>query len=641
MNTKMYGQWMFLALCFRTGKFTCPVRRWGILVVCCLLVTGCLPAEYRQRADAAATSIVTQKQREALGHNESFSVHPAEDLLRRRLLHGQELPSIGPASLGTSQLVPVDHWPESPGEDAAPISESPESLPVAIVPSLRISLLHALTIAALHNRDYQTSKETVFQSALDLDLARHDFSTSFAGSAESSYSQDRSDGVTEGVAGTLAGSVSRTLASGAALTANIGWDLVRMLTPGHASSGALFGDASITIPLLRGAGRHIAAEPLTQAERDTLYAIWGFERYKKTFAVQVAETYFSVLQSEDQLKNQEENYRGLIVSSRRARRLAEAGKLPQVQVDQAVQSELRARDRWVTARQSFARSLDEAKILLGLPTDAVIALDRDELQRLAREINSRMAYLGEERQAALVPPADAPVEVEPPAIGERGQYELDADQAIRLAFAHRLDIRVTEGRVYDAQRQVVVAADRLRPELTLFGSAAVGSRRTLATANTGSSNRFNLDRGVFEGLLTLDLPFDRTAEAIEYRDSFIRLNQAVRAVQELEDQIKLEVRNTLRSLEQARASLKIQYLAVRLAERRVRGSELELQAGRSQMRDLLDSRDALLTARNALTAAMINYRMAELMMQRDTGLLEVDGNGFWREYVATGSNNLQ
>mgnify|MGYP000054804462 CR=1 FL=1 len=67
---------------------------------------------------------------------------------------------------------------------------------------------------------------------------------------------------------------------------------------------------------------------------------------------------------------------------RRARRLADAGRLPEFQFDQAVQNELRARTRWIDARQRHASALDTFKLQLGLPPDAVFDLQPGELARL-------------------------------------------------------------------------------------------------------------------------------------------------------------------------------------------------------------------------------------------------------------------
>jgi outer membrane protein TolC len=57
-----------------------------------------------------------------------------------------------------------------------------------------------------------------------------------------------------------------------------------------------------------------------------------------------------------------------------------------------------------------------------------------------------------------------------------------------------------------------------------------------------------------------------------------------------------------------------------------------LEAGRVQIRDILEAQEALLSAQNALTAAVINYRITELELQRDMGLLKVDEKGLWQEF---------
>ena len=80
------------------------------------------------------------------------------------------------------------------------------------------------------------------------------------------------------------------------------------------------------------------------------------------------------------------------------------------------------------------------------------------------------------------------------------------------------------------------------------------------------------------GGLRLDLPFERTAERIAYRESFVNLETSVRSVQALEDQIKLSVRNSLRQMLTDRESVRIQVEAVRLARDRVNSTNLLLEA---------------------------------------------------------------
>lgn len=600
-------------------------------------LAGCrTPAQHRTQADEAASAIIRQEQVNALGHTQNFGIERPSDILRRRLLADQNLPYSSSASLGTDQLAPIDHWPEPNYPDA---TESPFAAAVLVDDArpVKMSLMQALQVGAQNSFEYQSLKEDIFQAALDLDLERNEFRNIFVGQVSSLISTDTTgDRTVSGVENSASLGVSRTLQNGAALDTALAVDLANLLTMGGASSLGITGDASVAIPLLRGSGTHIVTEPLTQAQRNVLYAIYGFERFKQIFAVDIAREYLGVLRQLDSVRNAESNYRSLIESARRSRWLADAGRLSEVQVDQAVQNELRARQSWIRATESYKSTLDSFKNLVGLPTDARIELDRAELEQLVAPASGMINDIVEQEQAepnSTPTAAGAPVELPPPTTEDAGPFEMNEPEAVRLALENRYDLRVAQGGVYDAQRAVVVAADALRAELTLFGAAALGEGRSIGSA-TSDDAQLRFDKGVYSALFTLDLPLERTAERNAYRNSYISLERAVRNVQILEDRIKLGIRQRLRDLLESRESLKIQAKSVLLAEKRVKSTELFLQAGRGniQIRDLLDAQNDLLSAQNALTLAAVNYRIAELQLQSDMGLLKVDEKGVWREY---------
>ncbi|MBN1845942.1 MAG: TolC family protein [Sedimentisphaerales bacterium] len=617
-----------------------PLGRPPALLLFALLVlplgqAGCLaPGDYRRQADQASERIIAEKQLEALGRHEPFAVERPSDILRRRLLVEQKLPYAGEASLGTDRLRPVAHWPEKDYPRPLPSGQDQRS----IDPNgpVRLGLLDVLQIGARNSFTYQSRKEEVFRTALQLDLERDAFRNTFAGQVENLLSTDSSqDRTTSGMVQSAAAGATRRWHSGAQFSSALAVDLANLLTLGGASSLGLAADASIAVPLLRGAGEHIAAEPLTQAERDMVYALYEFERFKRTFAVDVAREYLSVLRQMDEVKNAEENYRSLIASSRRSRRLANAGRLPEIQVDQAVQNELRARNRWISAQEQFENRLDEFKTTLGLPPDSRIELDRQDLEQLRLSAGQLAAGVREGMDAQTqepAPPADAPIILNPPSSEDAGPLELAEPVAVRLALANRLDLRVAIESVIDAQRQAVVAADALGAELTFLGAAGYGERRDIGSAGSRDA-RLRYDRGRYDALITLDLPLERTAERNAYRDSLLNLDGAVREVQILEDAIKLAIRDELRILLESRESLKIQTQSVLVAQKRVRSSNLFLEAGRAQIRDLLEAQEALLSAQNALTSAVINYRIAQLELQRDMGLLTVEERGLWQEFT--------
>jgi outer membrane protein TolC len=603
------------------------------MVMGMVLQSGCQsPTDHRKEADKVASDVIREQQLNALGKIEDFTISRPSDILRRRLLEGQGLPYSGPASLGTDKLEPIEHWPEDgyPGaiEQLDPIVVLEPDMPV------QLTLMQALQVGARNSFEYQTRKEDVFRKALDLDLKANDFRTIFTrNKIESDFQRDTTgDDMTSSTSTEGDFRLQRQLESGATITFNITMAIANLLTAGTSSFGSQ-ADTSISIPLLRGSGRHIVTEPLTQAQRDVVYAIYDFERFKKTYAVDVASSYLGVLGRLDGVKNNEDNYRRSIASARRERRRADAGRQTEVEVDQAVQNELRARNSWIRAMEGYKGGLDSFKNLLGLPPDANIELDRSELEGLNDRVKIFLSKLQDEDRATEQDSAsDAEIILVGADMENTGPLEIDELRAIELAFENRLDFRKSQGRVYDAQRKVVVLADALRAELTIGGSVVLGGE---------GEEKIRTDKGIYSSVFTFDPALERTAERNAYRKGYIALEQATREVQIFEDRIKLNVRNKLRDLLESRESVQIQTKSVKLAEKRVRSVNLFLEAGRRQIRDLLEAQDALLEAQNDFTTAIVSYRVAELELQRDMGVLTVDEKGIWQEYSPeeTGNEN--
>jgi outer membrane protein TolC len=621
-----------------------PKGLFGLWVLAGLAgVMGCSPAEYHQKMDKVADKIIAEEQQKAIGRTEDFTIERPSDIFRRRLLEDQDLATSGGAALGTDRLTPVPHWPEpnypTPSETAG------DEAGLAPGKTIRLALDQMLQIGAKNSFEYQNQKEQVFQTALGLDLSRNEFRNIFFGQLKNLTSSDTTgDRAVSGTASSAEAGVNRKLTNGSQISSALAVDLANLFTSGGSSSLGLAADASISVPLLRGSGAYIVTEPLIQAEREVIYAIWEFERYKKIFAVNVADRYFSVLGQLDTLKNTAEDYRSRIASARRSRRLADAGTLREIDVDQAVQNELSARQRWIAATQQYQSQLDGFKMFLGLPPDAQVELDPNDLVKLttaSQEMIDRLTIQNPSGKPTETPHADAPIELSAPTREGAGPYEMDYGDAIKLALEKRLDLQVDQGKVYDAQREVVVAADALRAELTFFGSGALGERRASVSSGSSRDAQIRTDHAFFSSLMTLDLPIERTAEAVNYRNSYIALEKSVRAVQSQEDQIKLEIRNELRDILEARENLYIQAKAVLLAQKRVKSVGMFLEAGRTgtQIRDLLDAQDSLLSAQIQLTRAVVDYRLSELRIQRDMELLMVDAKGLWREYTPEMKNH--
>jgi outer membrane protein TolC len=344
---------------------------------------------------------------------------------------------------------------------------------------------------------------------------------------------------------------------------------------------------------LQGAGRDVVLENLTQAERNVLYEVRSFTRFRKTFAINIASSYYRVLQNRDAVRNNWRGYLAFRENARRQRALAQAGRIKVAELGRNEQAELQSRNSYITSVQSYKDSLDEFKILLGLSTDAPVVLDENELDRL--------------REEGLEHP------------------EIKPEDAVDIALVSRLDLLTARDRVDDAERKVVVAADALKPQVDLVAQGNA--------ASYGQDRFQSIDFERTRASVGFDVNplFDRKSERNAYRSALISLNRTARGREEAEDQVKLDVRQAWRNLEQARINYEIQKIGVDLNERRVREQELLFEAGRGSAIDQVDAQNALIAARNELTAAIVQHTIARLTFWRDMGILFIKEDGQWED----------
>ena len=54
-----------------------------------------------------------------------------------------------------------------------------------------------------------------------------------------------------------------------------------------------------------------------------------------------------------------------------------------------------------------------------------------------------------------------------------------------------------------------------------------------------------------------------------------------------------------------------------------------IEAGRAEVRDLVEAQDAQIAAQNAVTQALVSYQDAMLTLLLDIGILETESSRFW------------
>lgn len=517
------------------------------------LAGACSPQQYKAQADKEVYQIIDSKWQDDFGHKSNYIIRDSN--------------------------VP-------PPPDDIRIER-------AVPDSGVMSLAQAVAIATAYNREYQRQKEQLYLTALDLTLARHQFARQWFGTVDAKYNDN---GDNESLTSNSGVGFDQLLADGAQISLGIALDWARLLTTNPSTSLASFLNASATQPLLRGRGREVVQENLTQAERDVLYQIRSFNRYRKEFVVSIANNYYRVLELKDSVSNAENSYYRVLESRKRLEIEAEAGQAKPFDVDEAEQQALNAENRWVQAQQSYERVLDEFKVQLSLPPGAEVELDNNELKAL-----------------------------EDIGIIESG-YELD--EAIETATFRRLDLMNSKDRVDDEVRKIMVAAHNLGIELDLVGRAGVGS-----TPQTDFDRLLFHEGNYSVGLESNDLGLDRKAERNAYRRALIRLEERKRQYEDDRDRMELDVRQALRALKAEAEQYRIQKIALDLARRRLETQELLLEIGQSNVRLLLESQGALLEAQDDVTRALVAHAIAKLGFFRDIGILQVKPDGMWEQQV--------
>ena len=382
---------------------------------------------------------------------------------------------------------------------------------------------------------------------------------------------------------------------GGSYALSLGMNFLRVVSSPTDTNLSSFLNLSISLPFLRNAGQQIVWENVRQADRNALYAMRDFERFKQTYGVRVISAYLRLLVARQRLENEKANVKTLEFARLRNEAREAEGRISRIQVDQARQSELSGKNRLVVTEQAYEAQLDAFKNLVGIPVDVKLEIRMEDLQELERLIAE--------------------------------EVELDVRSLTRVALRSRLDLRNAVDSVADALRRIRIAENQLLPDLTLNLSASPISYDLKPL-------KYNFDNGTYSAGLSFDAGLDRDLESISLRQALLDLQRTLRAEEAFVDQVKLDVQNAVRQLLQARETYRLSVLSVKLAEERVESSSAFLELGRADTRDFLESQDALLQNQNQLVANLVDYRIAWLNLLSDTGTLVVSSEGLDHETSA-------
>ena len=269
----------------------------SMLVLLLVNLTGCSRSFYRKQADHEALFILNEKGNDERWRMNDFSINidPKSRMYMDYDPDNPPMPPDDPAAAVFMEEVDgmkgYEDWGKNGNLESFENSEWRKHLPLAEDGKLYLDSNKAFELALLHSPSYQGQLEQMYLSALDVSAERFDFDTQFYGGYGGAY-RTRGSALTGSPATDLSLQtrgiqMRQKYASGATAIVNFANSLMWQLSGSDSFGTNTLLDVNIVQPLLRQGGKDRVLEILTRSERQLLYQVRSYQRYRKGFYMDI------------------------------------------------------------------------------------------------------------------------------------------------------------------------------------------------------------------------------------------------------------------------------------------------------------------------------------------------------------------
>jgi outer membrane protein TolC len=269
-----------------------------------------------------------------------------------------------------------------------------------------------------------------------------------------------------------------------------------------------------------------------------------------------------------------------------------------------------------------------------------VATDQQNLVQAQTNLDLQQLLMKNALSRTLQDPNLANAEVIPTTTMALPQQEpvVPTEDLVNEALQHRPDL--AENRIDLNNREISVKAikNALLPSLDLFayyGGSGIGGVQSpefvcpfgtcspISPSGYGTTlNRLVDSSSPDKGLgVVLNIPIlNREAQALSSR-SMLELRQTQMRLQQIDNQVRIEVRNAQFAVTQNRASVQAAQAAVALGQQSLEAEQKKFRLGASTGTSVLNYQSQLAAAQSQLVSAQAAYEKAQVELDRSTGLL--------------------
>ncbi|MGI9518084.1 MAG: TolC family protein [Pirellulaceae bacterium] len=382
------------------------------LLVCLTFIVvsiGCHRGYYRRQADAEARALIREKLNDPRwsGITPTIEIAPESRMFDNFSADHPPMPPDDPASHEYMHCVDDKqgylHWHANGDTRYVANPEWLSYMPLNERGVLELDINEAVRLSLIHSATLQEQRETLYLSALDVSLERFAFDVQGTFGWDNFFrTQGRSapGGTSSTFDSAARGGLTKLGVTGAQLAADFANSVIWQFSGPTTQSATALVDFSLIQPLLRGAGREIIMEQLTQAERTLLSNVRALERFRRSFNLFVTTGrgglgglrrvglflnepggssiniggYLGLLQTQQEIRISEFNVRSLENVLNQFNEFFREQRSDLLQVRQAENTLYDAQERLLRDKVRYQNQLDQFKRDLGLPPDLPIEI---------------------------------------------------------------------------------------------------------------------------------------------------------------------------------------------------------------------------------------------------------------------------